>query len=75
MGVELLTVRETARMLSMSGRNVLKLCRAGKISFHQDGRWFRIPRESVMLYMHNTYFEQKKLQSSGTSGTTRTPLK
>lgn len=72
---DLITVREAARMLSMSGKNVLKLCKAGKLSYHQDGRWLRIPRDSIRLYMHNTYFEQKNPAPRATGGTVATPKK
>lgn len=68
MSSDLITVAEAARMLSMSSKHVIRLCRSGKISHHQEGRWIRVSSDSVKLYLHNTHFDKKKLGLEGLEG-------
>lgn len=72
---DMIPVREAARLLDCSGKQVIRLCRAGKISYNQDGRWFRVRLTSLKLYIHNTHFEQKNMGPLGPERTTGRPAK
>lgn len=68
MVTDFITVREAARLLSTSKQSVIRLCRSGKIAYNQDGKWFRVRLDSLKLYIHNTFYEQKKLEQTNHPG-------